>query len=289
MRTYRAGVGAVLVAGVVWSLMGLMIRMLEAAGTWQVLFYRSMGLVPVLALFIAVRSGGQLVARLRKVGWAGVIGGLALVAAFAGAIFAIQSTTIANAVFLFTASPFLTAILAWGLLRETVRRATWIAIAIAVAGVALMVREGLAVGAGWGNLAALLSALGFAVFTVVLRWGKLTDMMPVVLLGALFSMAVAAGVIWLGGDAMAVSWHDGILAFAMGAVILAFGMICYTLGSKSVPAAETTLLSLVEVLLAPVWVWLLLGESASTGTFIGGGVVLLALCFNTVSGTLTRG
>lgn len=289
MQTYRTGVAAVLVAGVVWSLMGLMIRMLEAAGTWQVLFYRSMGLVPVLALFIAIRSGGQLATRIRQTGWPGVIGGLALVAAFAGAIFAIQSTTIANAVFLFTASPFLTAILAGLLLGEKVRGATWIAIAIAVAGVALMVREGLAGGAGWGNLAALLSALGFAVFTVVLRWGKLADMMPVVLLGALFSMAVAAGVIWLGGDAMAVSWHDGALAFAMGSVILAFGMICYTLGSRSVPAAETTLLSLVEVLLAPVWVWLVLGESASTGTFIGGGVVLLALCFNTVSGTLTRG
>ena len=288
MRTYRAGVVAVLVAGVVWSLMGLMIRLLESAGTWQVLFYRSMGLIPVLALFIRLRSGAPLTARLRQVGWAGVIGGLALVAAFAGAIFAIQSTTIANAVFLFTASPFLTALLAWVVLREKLRRATWIAIAIAVAGVALMVREGLEVGAGWGNLAALLSALGFAIFTVVLRRGKLADMMPVVLLGALFSMAVAAGVIWLRGDGLAVSWHDAMLAFAMGSVILAFGMICYTLGSQSVPAAETTLLSLVEVLLAPVWVWLVLGESASTGTFVGGGIVLLALCFSTFSGTWSR-
>lgn len=289
MQTYRTGVLAVVVAGVVWSLMGLVIRSLDGAGTWAVLFYRSLGLVPVLALFIWYRSGGQLGSRLRQVGWAGIIGGLALVAAFAGAIFAIQSTTVANAVFLFTASPFLTAILAWLMLREKVRAATWVAIAIAIAGVGLMVREGLAAGAGWGNLAALVSALGFSVFTVVLRWGKLADMMPVVLLGALFSIVTAALVIWARGDGLAVSWHDGLLAFAMGSVILALGMICYTLGSQSVPAAETTLLSLVEVLLAPVWVWLVLGESASVGTFVGGGVVLAALCFNTVSGALLRG
>ena len=284
MQSYRSGVVLVLAAGVVWSLMGLMIRLIDDADTWQILFYRSAGMAPVLALFVTFRSGGRPLQRLRQVGWTGVAGGVSLVVAFAGTIFAIQATTIANAVFLFSAAPFLTAVLAWLVLRERVRPATWLAIAIAVFGVIVMVREGLAVGAGWANAAALVSALGFAAFTVALRWGKLDDMMPAVFLGALFSMAVAALVLWLRQASLAVSLHDGLLAMAIGAGLLALGMVCYTLGSRSIPAAETTLLSLVEVLLAPIWVWLVLGEGASAGTFAGGAIVLVAVAVSAVSG-----
>ena len=166
MQSYKTGVLLVVTAGMVWSLMGLCIRMIGEATTWQILFYRSAGMVPVLLGFIALRSGGTSLLRMTRVGRAGIVGGLGLVAAFAGAIFAIQATTIANAVFLFAAAPFLTALLAFALLGERVRSATWVAIGIATFGVVLMVREGLTVGAAGGNLAALISALGFACFTV---------------------------------------------------------------------------------------------------------------------------
>ena len=288
MQSYRSGAALVLAAGVVWSLMGPVIRMVDAANSWQILFYRSLGMAPVLALFIAWRATAPMAATIRRVGWAGVAGGAALVAAFAGAIFAIQSTTIANAVFLFTASPFLAAVLGWLSLREPVRPVTWAAIALALVGVALMVREGLAVGAGWGNLAALISALGFAIFTVALRQGRQDDMMPSVLLGALFAIATAAVVVVVNGHGLAISLHDAAWSFFMGAGLLAAGMMLYTLGSRSIPAAETTLLSLVEVLLAPVWAWFLLGEGASAGTFVGGAVVLVAVGFNALSGARVK-
>ncbi|NCO16871.1 MAG: DMT family transporter, partial [Alphaproteobacteria bacterium] len=122
--SYGRGVALVVLAGVLWSAMGLALRHIEVAGTWAVLFWRSVGMVPVLFVVIALTSGGHPLARLRRVGVAGVIGGLGLVFAFAGAIYAIQATTVANAVFLFAASPFLTAILGWLILHESVRRAT---------------------------------------------------------------------------------------------------------------------------------------------------------------------
>ncbi|MGB8815219.1 MAG: DMT family transporter [Paracoccaceae bacterium] len=281
---YSTGAILVVLAGVLWSAMGLSIRQLDAAGTWAVLFWRSVGMVPVLFGFIAWRSGGHPLQRLRRVGVAGVIGGLGLVFAFAGAIYAIQATTVANAVFLFAASPFLAAILGWILLREQVRLATWVAIGVAGVGMFIMVREGLAVGAMAGNIAALLSALGFAAFTITLRWGRLEDMMPAVVLGGVFSMAVAAIVLGVQGQGLAVSVHDGAIAMAMGAFQLATGMALYTLGSRVIPAAELTLLSMVEVLLAPIWVWLLMGETASVGTFIGGAVLMAAVAGNALSG-----
>ena len=282
--SYGRGVALVVVAGVLWSAMGLALRHIEVAGTWAVLFWRSVGMVPVLFVVIALTSGGHPLARLRRVGVAGVIGGLGLVFAFAGAIYAIQATTVANAVFLFAASPFLTAILGWLILHESVRRATLVAIAVAGVGMFIMVREGLAAGAASGNVAALLSALGFAAFTITLRWGRLTDMMPAVVLGGVLSMAVAAVVLGISGAPLLVPARDIVIAVAMGAVQLAVGMALYTLGSRVIPAAELTLLSLVEVLLAPIWVWLVLGETASVGTFAGGGILLAAVVGNALSG-----
>ena len=148
----------------------------------------------------------------------------------------------------------------------------------------VMVRDGLAGGEWTGNLAALLSAFGFAAFTITLRWGRLEDMMPAVVLGGVFSMIVAAAVVLVPGGSLFAPLPDILWAMAMGAVILAGGMVLYTLGSQVVPAAELTLLSLVEVLLGPLWVWLLLGETASAATFAGGAILLVAIAGNALSG-----
>lgn len=286
---YTTGVLCVVVAGTLWSLMGLALRQIEDASVWAILFWRSVGMVPVLLAYIAWASRGKPMQAIRSVGLAGTVGGFGLVFAFAGAIYAIQYTTIANAVFLFTASPFVAAILGWILLREHVRPATWGAIAMAVVGMFIMVREGLAIGAMNGNIAALLSAAGFGAFSVALRWGKLSDMTPAILLGGIFSIIAAAVVLTLQGQAIVVSPHDMILSMAIGAIILATGLSLYTVGSRVIPAADLTLISMVEVLLAPLWVWLFLDETASFNTFLGGTVLLAAVALNALSGARQRG
>lgn len=281
--SYRTGVMLVLLAGLLWSTMGLVIRLIEA-GTWQILFWRSLGLVPVLFVVIALRARGAALARVRAAGLTGLVGGVALVVAFAGAIYAIQATTVANAVFLFAASPLLTALLSRVVLGEAVRATTWGAIALAGVGMYLMVREGLALGAGLGNLAALLSAAGFAVFSLTLRRGRAGDMLPAVMIGGVLSILVAAATLLSSGEAIVLPARDIALSMAMGAVILGGGMAAYTTGSRAVPAAELTLLTMLEVLMAPVWVFLVLGETASAGTFLGGAVLLAAILINAFSG-----
>ena len=281
---YGHGVALVLAAGSLWSLMGLALRQIEAATVWQILMWRSVGMVPVLLGFIWWTSGGRPLVSIRRIGLAGVVGAFGLVFAFAGAIYAIQSTTIANAVFLFTASPFVAAVLGWILLGERVRPGTWAAIGLAVFGMYLMMREGLAIGALTGNVAALLSAAGFGAFSVALRWGKVGDMLPVSMLGGVFSVVVAALVLTGQGVALMPSAWDVAISVGMGIAILALGMVMYTLGSRVIPAAELTLLSLIEVLLSPLWVFVMLGETASAGTFVGGGVLLGAVVLNAVMG-----
>jgi drug/metabolite transporter, DME family len=281
---YGTGVALCLAAGSLWSLMGLGLRQIEAASVWQILFWRSIGMVPVLWGFIWWTSRGRPLAAIRNVGLAGAAGGLGLVFAFAGAIFAFQTTTVANAVLLFAASPFVAAILGWLFLREAVRPSTWVAIGIAVFGMYLMVRDGLETGAFAGNMAALVSAMGFGAFSVALRWGRVGDMLPAALLGSVFSILFAGAVILARGEPILALPRDIGVALAIGAVVVALGMVMFTLGSRVVPAAELTLLSLVEVLLGPIWVWLALGETASRNTLIGGAVLLGGVVLNALAG-----
>jgi drug/metabolite transporter, DME family len=124
---------------------------------------------------------------------------------------------------------------------------------------------------------------------VALRWGKVGDTLPVALLGGVFSIIAAGLVLAVRGEALAPSgWDIGVSAL-IGAVILALGMVVYTAASRAVPAAELTLLSLIEVMLAPLWVWLLMGETASAATFVGGGVLLAAVVLNAVIGRGHKG
>ena len=270
-------------AGILWSLMGLSLRLLDTATIWQILLWRPVGMIPVVAWFIWW-SSGRLIQPMRVAGLTGVVGGLGLAVSFIGAVTAIKSTTIANALFLFSAAPFFAAILGWTLLRERVRPVTWLAITVALLGVTLMVREGVNIGAMQGNIAAVFSALGMAVFTVSLRWGKQSDMLPAIVWGGAFSMIAAAAVLAAQGSPLTPPLHDLTIIITVGAVILGVGTALFTFGCRVVPAAEAVLLTLLEVILGPVWVWLLMGEGASAMTFVGGAVVLLAVLLNGLTG-----
>ncbi|MGB0504645.1 MAG: DMT family transporter [Pikeienuella sp.] len=278
------GVLFVFAAGVLWSTVGLGIRLIEDAVVWQILFYRSISLTLFLYLVVRIRTGESPFAQAWRAGLPAVIAGLSLVAAYAGGIYSIQATSVANAMLLFATAPFMAAILGWIVLRESVRTATWAAIAVAIVGIAVMVSDQSGGVALLGSLAALGSAFGFAVFTVALRWGKAGEMLPSVFLSGIFAIIITFGICQFLGLSMSLSVNDGGIAMGMGVFQVGAGLILYTLGSRSLPAAELTLLSLAEVLLAPLWVWLILGEVVSIYTIIGGIILLTAIAGNALSG-----
>jgi drug/metabolite transporter (DMT)-like permease len=282
--SYLVGVVLVLMSGVFWSSMGLGIRMIEQANVWQILFYRSIALACFLFCIITLRSGFRPLAAIRSAGIAGAIGGVGLVFAFSGGIYAIQTTTVANAMFLFAAAPFLAAVAGWVILREQVRHATWVAMLFAIIGIAIMVINGFAAGKLVGNLSALLSATGFAVFTIALRWGKLEDMLPAVFLAGIFAIIIGALVCEFNGYGFTLPRNDIVISVSMGVFQVGMGLVIYTIGSRVVPAAELALLSMTEVLLGPLWVWIFIDETVSFYTLLGGAVLLLAIAGNALSG-----
>lgn len=282
------GLLLVLAAGVLWSTMGLGIKLIEDATVWQILLYRSASLSLFLYVVIWLRSRESPFAQIRRVGLPVVVAGLSLVAAFSGGIYAIQTTSVANAMLLFATSPFLAAALGWLLLREPVRRATGLASVVAIAGITIMVADEASTATLIGSLAALGSALGFAAFTVSLRWGKSTEMLPAVFLSGVFAVLLSLLICLATGLPMVLSPRDAGISLGMGVYQVGAGLILYTIGSRSLPAAELTLLSLVEVVLAPLWVWLFLGETATVNTLIGGAVLLIAVAGNAISGATRK-
>ncbi len=282
--THKYGILFVFMAGVLWSTVGLGIRMIEDAIVWQILLYRSISLSIFLYLVIRLRSKESPFKQIKRTGFPSIVASLSLVVAYSGGIFAIQNTSVANAMLLFATAPFMAAVLGWLILKEPVRVATWGGILIAICGIAIMVSNKTGDVAFLGSLAALGSALGFAAFTVALRWGRADEMLPSVFLSGVFGAVITFNICLIQDVSLTLSLRDGSLAMGMGVFQIGAGLILYTLGSRSLPAAELALLSLAEVLLGPFWVWLFLDETASVNTLIGGAILLIAIAGNAISG-----
>lgn len=287
-REYVRGVVFVLAAGVLWSIAGLVVRIIDNADEWQILFYRSISLVATLLSFIAVRNRGRVATVFVTAGRNAVWAGVFLGSGFACWIFAMTHTTIANALFILAASPLMAAWVAKLVLGETIRRVTLVCMIVSILGIAIMVGEGAIVGTLSGSLFALGAAFAFALFSVTLRKGKAVDMTPAVCWAGVWGTLLAMAMISVSDSGLAVSLNDLLLCVLLGVVQVGLGLILFTLGSRHLPAGELTLLSMTEVVLGPVWVWLGVGEVPSFYTIIGGLIVLGAISAQALSGVRRR-
>ena len=275
-----AGVYYVITAGLLWSMMGLGIRIIDNANVWQILLYRSSSLVLFLYTVILLQRKQNPFILLYKAKAPIFFAAAGLFVAYSGGIYAIQNTSVANAMLLFASAPFITSIMAYLLLREKIKYYTVIAILLALIGILIMVLESVGSNSLKGGLAGVLSAFGFSIFTVSLRWGKKTDMLPAVFLSGLIAISLTIPICYYQGLTLLLGKLDATVALGLGVFQVGFGLILYTQGSKTVPAAELTILSLSEVLLGPIWVWLFLGETATQLTLIGGAILLIAIIYN---------
>jgi len=273
----RVGIPLVLMAGIFWSLSGLVYRWIEVATAWQVLFYRSLSLFCFIALWLVVRYRGRLVGVFQSAGRLSVLGGLCLSISFSGYILALDQTSVANALFILAAAPFFAALLGRVLLSEHIGWTTSLAMGMAALGLAVMAGNELAIGRGLGELFALAAALGLAGLTITLRMRRTTDMLPAILFASLFATLFAlTGMLW-DGDSLILTPKDLSLSISLGVFQVGLGFMLYTAGSRHLPAVELTLLSLTEVIVGPILAWLGADEVPSVTTLAGGALILLAI------------
>ena len=263
----------VLSAGLCMSLGGPIIRLADDSTPWQFLFYRSLGAAAIILVYFLV-TRRPVLDLIRSAGVNGLVGGLGLAVAFTGYVWGVMHSTVANALFLISASPLFAAFLGWMVLRERVARSMWFAMFGVIVGVTIMIGEGLAEADLLGDLAALASAVGFAGFSVAIRRGRDTDMSPTILIGAAITTAFSAVMAAASGTGLAAPMMDVGLAAAYGVLVIGAGIFMLTIGARNVPAAELLVLSLTEVVFASIWVWLAFGEVPSVLTLVGGLIIL---------------
>ena len=279
-RGHATGVTLVLVAGLMLSLSGVTLRHIESASGWQILFYRSLTFFVVVTLYLVFRYRTRVVRAFVTTGRPGLVVAVSLGLGSACYLFALLLTTVANALFIISSAPFVTAVLGWIVLRERVRPLTWFTMTIALAGIAIMFVNGIQSGRLLGNIVALGPAVSFAIMLVTLRRAADRDMIPAICLAGFVGAALGFTM----ADTLILSRHDLVLCLFLGVFQYTGGFVLITLGARYLPAAEVALLSLAETVLAPVWVWLGVGEVPTVLTLAGGAIVLSAVVAQAVTG-----
>lgn len=268
--------GVALVAGsaVVWSFGGALARAIGIDDTWTVVFWRSLFASAFLLAFLLVRDGRAGLGLFREMGWPGLAVGICFAGASIGFVMAIQFTTVANVILIGAGVPLVAALIGRIVYATPVTGPTWAAIALVLAGVAIMVTgPGEVGGSAVGNGLACLVALFFAGAVVITRQYAGIRMTPAVCTGTALAALLAA----VNAGSFAVGPGDLALLFCFGALNLGLGMALFVTGARLIPAALTALLGTLETVLQPIWVWLVHGEVPSGRTLVGGALVLVAL------------
>jgi drug/metabolite transporter (DMT)-like permease len=271
----RRGQLYVALAAIAWSTAGVMQRQLTLDTPTQVLGRAAFAAAALLA-FVAVVERGRVWSAFRSVGLAGVAVAICVAVASAGFIAALNYTSVARVLFILAVSPVLAALLARVTLGEPISRRTAWALALAMGGIAVMLG---APGEGSlkGDALSFVCALAFAVMVVITRWRHDVSMAPATCLSQVILVVAFlpfADVATIDGDDL--GW---LAALGIGQIGLGFALL--TVGARLIPAAQVGLITLLEVVLGPFWVWLALDERPTTATLAGGAIVIVAITLQT--------
>ena len=283
IKDAKVAIPVVLIAGLFWSFGPYVVRHIDEAQQvpWQYLFTRGIVIFIILNLFLYLEEGKRFLDNYKKIGISGLIGGVGLGIAMISFIYSITNTSAAVTLFCLAAMPFITALLGFMFLKEEISINVWVAISIAAVGILIMAIDNTGQNTIIGLVFGLLSSIGFAVFSTTLRWKKDTPKFTTVAIAGLFC-CIFSGAMILVNDLNFLSTGKNHALFATHGTLVCLGLILYSIGSKHIPAAELTLLSLTEVIGGIFWVWLpFLGinEIPSQSTVIGGFFIFLSIIY----------
>ncbi len=283
IKNEKLAIPVVLFAGILWSFGPLVVRYMDQPQLvpWQYIFGRGLTIFVVLNLYLYFEEGILFYKNYLKIGVSGLIGGVGLGIAMITFIYSITNTTAAITLLCLAVMPFFTALLGFLFLRERISLNVWIAIILATIGIVIIALGNTEKSSLIGFVFGITSSIGFSIFSVTLRWRKETPKFTTVAISGLFCFIVSSLFILSKDLTFFSSSYNGSL-FSLHGTLVCFGLILYSIGSKAIPAAELTLLSLTEVIGGIFWVWLpILGvnEIPSTNTIIGGFFLFISITY----------
>ena len=271
------------IAPLLWSSAGVVTRHIQKAQPFEQVFWRSLFAFAFVFLYLVARKTNPW-ASIRAAGWPGLASGLMWAIMFTAFLFALSLTTTANALVVMSVSPLLTALFASMFLKDPVPLRTWLAAGAAAIGIAYMFGSSFE-GHLLGMAIASLIPVAAAINVVILRASAARlDLVPAVMLGGALSCLIALPF----ALPMSATGRDVALLAFLGITQLGLPCMLLVLASRALLAPEIALLSLLEVVLGPLWVWLGAGEEPGRATLVGGAIVLAALAANELAAMRLR-
>ncbi len=275
----RRGILAVASAAILWSTAGLFVRMIDL-DTWTLVLWRSIFSALALGAVFLMENRGRLVASMAGSGWPGVVTVVLIVVSTISYVMALRLTTVANVMTVYAALPFIATGLAFAFLRERVTRRFVVAGSAALAGIALTAGVGASSRDLWGLIAALVMTAGFAGQIINTKRRDPTGMTFLVAMSAVACIALVAPL-----ASSTIPTPAQLLACALyGVLTTGVAYVLALKGSRLISAGEAGLISMLDMALAPLWVWIICDEVPSTATLLGGAVVLASVLWYLVTG-----
>jgi drug/metabolite transporter (DMT)-like permease len=273
------GLLCALAAPLCWSIGGLVFRSVET-GPWEAIVWRSLAHVFVFPVILLVRFGPAAFADLQRAHGTVIVVAICIAATFVLHVQAMMSTTVANVLVMQSTSPLLVAVLAWVILGERVDARGWATIAIAFTGLAIVIGSSI----GGGNFVGDFLALGVAICTacmvILMRRARALNLQAVSIVSAALAVLVALPF----ANLFSVGTGDALLLLGLGVIQMTLGLSFFLYALRLLPAAQVTLIALLEPVLGPFWVWLFAGEEPPPSTLLGGAIIIAALTINTALG-----
>ena len=282
--TYLYAFILVFLAGSIWSFGALTVRYMINSHDYvfQYLFYRGFTISIILIIYLFFKEGISFYKNFLKIGISSILGGMFLATAFTGFIFSITMTSAAVTLFMLAAMPFIAAIVGYFILGEILKKSTLIAMVIAFAGVCIMIINDSISGTALGAIIGFVSATGFALYTVTIRWKPETPKFTTVVLAGIFCAFFSFFILDFSFEPFRTMPKINSYLSLLHGLIVASGLILYSLGAKYLPSAELALLSLMEVVGGVLWVWIPIfgiNEVPTLTVIIGGAVITLAVLY----------
>ncbi len=263
---------------------GLIVKSFEGANLWQILFWRSVFFSIVVIFFLIINYKKSFFNSIYKIGIPGFFGGVVLSCGYAGYVFAMYNTTVANANFIIQTQTIFLAIFGYIFLKEKISILTFISIFLAFGGIFLMLGGSLTSGQMIGNIAAFIMPISFAVLILTVRKYPSVDMIPLQLVAGIGALILG----FLFSSKITVSSYDLFLGFIAGFFQVGLGFIFITIGAKTTPSALVGIIMLTEAILGPFWAWLFINETPPLVVLVGGAIVLFAVILQFFNRTIVK-
>lgn len=275
-------------SGVVWSFGGITARKAEHSDAFQYMLWRSVGIIAVVEVMSALQGKPFPTVRAWRSGNTMRIANLGLFLASLCFVYAVKTTTPANAAFLGSLTP-LVAVVFSRFLGERISRSTLVALAAGLVGLTVTVFSDLEAGSMLGNAMALTASAGFALYTVCLRTDTARDWRPVLPGYGLLMIVVCGAISLLQGHTLVPPTADIFWALLHGCVLIVVGTALFNAAATEVPAVPMTVFAQAEMVFVPIWGALLLDLTPKPLTLLGGAIIFVAVVGKAVFDARSQG